>query len=187
MRHLTKILIEGLDRLGKDTLASAIQHRHGYYQVLHYTRPRRLDCYAAKDGAPAERQYQEASFRTMFQLLRDARESPLICNRAHLGECVYAPMYRGYDGGYVFELEREFRADKLPARLLLLTENFDVSRHFVDDGQGLGTSDKRRTEQARFIEALNRSSIPDKRVVCVTDIATGMLRSSESILNEALA
>ncbi len=110
MTTLNKFLIEGLDRLGKDTLIEGIQNRLGYHQVLHYSKPLELDCYLRDPSFSAQRHYQEASFRTMFHLLRDAHDANIICNRAHLGECVYAPLYRGYSGEYVFDIERDFKA-----------------------------------------------------------------------------
>jgi hypothetical protein len=182
-----KFLIEGLDRLGKDTLIQGIQHRRGYHQVLHYSKPLKLDCYLSDDGLSAERCYQEASFRTLFHFLRDVHAN-IICNRAHLGECVYAPLYRGYSGDYVFDIESEFNAGALAStRLILLTEDFDVSRHYVDDGLSLGAADQRRKEQGLFCAAFNRSAIQDKRVVCVTDRATGDFRSKSAIVDEAVA
>ncbi len=184
---VSKFLIEGLDRLGKDTLIEGIQHRRGYHQVLHYSKPLRLDCYLSDDGFSAERRYQEASFRTLFQFLRDVQAN-IVCNRAHLGECVYAPLYRGYSGDYVFDIEAECDAGALAsARLILLTEDFNVSRHYVDDGLSLGPADKRRKEQDLFYAAFNRSTIKDKRVICVTDRATGDFRLKSSIIDEALA
>lgn len=181
-------LIEGLDRVGKDTLIKGIQNRLGYHQVLHFTKPMTLDCYASTSGVSVLRQYQEASFRTMFHFLRGVPLAQLICNRAHLGECVYAPLYRDYPGEYVFDLEREFGAHELPhVRLILLTENFDVSVHFVDDKNSLGRPEERRKEQTMFLRAFDASLINDKRIVCVTDPVTGAFRSRDSVLDEVLA
>ena len=99
---MNKLMIEGLDRLGKDTLINGVLHKYGYHQVLHFSKPQMLECYtSAEAGDPVEskrealRRYQEASFKNMFSILHDARFSRIICNRAHLGECVYAPLYRG--------------------------------------------------------------------------------------------
>lgn len=112
----------------------------------------------------------------------------MIFNRSWLGESVYANMYRGYDGNYVFDLEKIAGIHTLQkTRLILLTEDFDVARHFVDDGESLGPIEKRAEEQARFIEAFNRSIIMDKRIICVTDPETGGFKSKDSILSEALA
>lgn len=192
MTATNKFLIEGLDRLGKDTLIQGIQHKRGYHQVLHYSKPAVLDCYVPlgdtvtnKELSAAQKKYQERSFRTMMAILGTAKYAHIICNRAHLGECVYAPLYRGYSGEYVFDLERQFDLRSAPARLILLTEDFENAKHFVDDGMSFDTS-KRAAEQELFLEAFGKSHILDKRVICVTDPATGAYRDKESILEEAL-
>ena len=183
-----KLLIEGLDRLGKDTLIRGVLDTHGYYHVIHFGKPERLDFYTRTDPEDALRKFQEASFRTLFQLLRGAPAARIICNRAHLGECVYAPIYRHYPGEYVFDIEREFDAHALPdTRLILLTEDFAKSRHFKDDGLSLGGADKRREEQDRFLAAFAQSTIADKRTVCVTDPLSGEYRAAAAILAEVLA
>jgi hypothetical protein len=193
---INKFMIEGLDRLGKDTLINGILHRRGFHHVLHYSKPLQLECYTqAEAGDPIEnkrealRRYQEASFRTMFSLVRDAKYSHLIFNRAHLGENVYAPMYRGYDGSYVFDMERSFLRDTTNLRLILLVENFDIAEELcsgiVDDGESFDFS-KRRAEQELFLAAFERSIIADKRVICVTDPAMGGYKPKGWILNEAL-
>lgn len=190
-----KFLIEGLDRLGKDTLINGILNKRGYHQVIHYSKPLELDCYipcptgmtATEIRSEALREYQVRSFRTMFQLLRDAQYAHLILNRAHLGECVYAPLYRQYSGDYVFDLERQFKMNEVRnARLILLWEDFQIARHFVDDGESLGAVEKRETEQNLFFDAFEESIMPDKRKVCVTDQATGGFRRKEDILAEVL-
>lgn len=189
MSQPNHFLLEGLDGLGKDTLLGGIQSRYGYHQVLHYTKPILLEFYSEKTPPSiALRKYQEASFRTMFQLLTGAPSAKIICNRAHLGECVYAPLYRKYSGEYVFEFEREFNAQQLShARLVLLTEDFGVSTHFVDDGKSLGGKEKRQEEQQLFLDAFHTSIFPDKRAICVTDRETGKFRNPESILMEVLS
>ena len=189
MPQPSHFVLEGLDRVGKDTLLGGIQHRNGYHQVLHYKKPVLLDYYSENmPVALALRKYQEASFRMMFQLLNGAPSAKIICNRAHLGECVYAPIYREYSGEYVFELEREFKAHQLSqARLVLLIEDFSVSRHFADDGKSLGGMEKRQEEQQLFLNAFDTSIFPDKRIVCVTDRETGEFRSPDSILIEVLS
>lgn len=182
-----KFILEGLDRLGKDTLANKLQQRLGYHLVLHYSRPLDLACYRGDGLADSSRRYQEASFRTMFGVLLDPSLA-VICNRSHLGECVYAPMYRGYSGDYVFELEQDFlNARPPPIRLVLLTENFSVANHTIDDGMGLGGPEKREQEQALFLNAFHQSALSDKRIVCVTDPISGAFRSPEDIANNVVA
>ena len=189
-----KFLIEGLDRLGKDTLINGILNKRGYHQVLHFSKPVMLNCYepcptgmtAAEMKAESLRRYQERSFRTMFSMLSDATYAHIICNRAHLGECVYAPLYRNYDGGYVFDLERSYMKGVHSTRLILLTEDFSISKHFVDDGESFDIT-KREQEQEMFLAAFEKSCIADKRIICVTDEGLGGFKPKEQILAAALA
>lgn len=195
MSSINKYLIEGLDRLGKDTLIDGILNTRGYHQVLHFSKPRELACYepsptgmtAAEMKSASLQEYQSRSFRTMFSLLRDAVYSPIICNRAHLGENVYAPLYRAYSGNYVFDMESAFLTDVHNVRLILLTEDFEYAKHFIDDGESLGAIENREKEQELFIAAFERSSISDKRILSVTDPAMGGFKRREWILDEALA
>ena len=188
-----QFLIEGLDRLGKDTLINGIQHKRGFHHVLHFSKPMVLETYSVGESTdPIEGkrealyQYQRASFWNMFTLLRDAQFSSLICNRAHLGECVYAPMYRGYAGEYVFDLERQFDVSAMHmTRLLLLVENFSVSKHFADDGESFDVT-KREQEQELFLAAFERSKFGHKRVINVT-APDGSFRDRHVILEEALS
>jgi hypothetical protein len=185
MTSARKILVEGIDRLGKDTLLGGIQGRRGFHLVLRYERPPLLECYAGESSP--QRTYQTASFRTLLELLCLDRDIRILCNRSHLGEFVYAPLYRQYSGEYVFELEREFRLNETSdVRLILLTEDFECSQHFVDDGKSLGAAEKRPVEQALFMEAFERSLISDKRIVSVTNRKSGAFRDSAEILEEAL-
>lgn len=178
-------IIEGIDRLGKSTLIEGIQNRLGYFQVIHYQKPKRLKCYRDVSESDALQMYQRSAFSAMFQILGSG--APIILDRAHLGEMVYAPIYRGYSGSYVLDLERSCCANATlgHVRMILLTENFDISAHFVDDGESFDVL-KRRQEQDLFIDAFNKSVITDKRIICVTDPKTGNFRNKEDILQEAL-
>lgn len=191
---INKYLIEGLDRLGKDTLIQGIQAKRGHHQVIHFSKPEIVEFYRpVQQGLPGDevkRQmlygYQRASFINLFNMLQQAKHAKIICNRAHLGEAVYSNLYRGYDGNYVFDLEASYGVHmNMQTRLVLLTEDFSVSKHFVDDGLSFDIT-KREQEQDMFIAAFELSLIRDKRIVCVTDTATGGFRSKEQILAEVL-
>ena len=192
-RAPTKILIEGLDRLGKSTLIKNIRNLYGYYEVIHYEKPQKLTIYeeSAADCVDTFSNemsnplflYQEASFKNMFRLIQSSAK--IIFDRAHLGEMVYAPLYRKYSGDYVIqmELDEEIHYNS-NVRLILLTEDFETSKHFKDDGQSFDPA-KREDEQFMFINAFNRSYIADKRIVCVTD-ADGNFKPEQQILKEAM-
>ncbi len=182
-----KFLIEGIDRLGKDRLIAGLQKQLGYHAVIHCSKPIRSEYYVKQSEKDALRLFQVDTFRTMFAILRDMPLMRVIYNRAHLGECVYAPLYRSYSGDYVFELEREFDMPHITdLRLILLVENFEVSKHFSDDGKSLGPTNERKKEQDFFLGAFASSTIPDKRVVNVTDADTGEFRAPDAILDEVL-
>jgi thymidylate kinase len=190
--------IEGLDRLGKSTLIEGIRNALGYYEVIHFSKPQRLAAYAETAGPcfdwrgaeiPASSlpayHYQRESFRnSMLLAMSGAR---VIFDRWHIGEAVYSPLYRGYDGDFVFTFERTHGLDESgDIRLVLLTEDIAAASHFIDDGDSLGPVAKRAEEQQLFIDAFNKSIIRDKRMVCVTDPATGAFKSKERILAEVL-
>ncbi len=186
-------IIEGLDRLGKSTLIENIQKESGFYQTVHMSKPKKLPYYERQTVVPPRLApknealflYQRDSFITMFNLIHS--DAHLIFDRAHLGEAVYAPLYRGYSGDYVFELERAMNVqDAESVRLILLVEDFKTSKHFVDDGESFDIT-KREQEQDMFMTALSRSRFKDKKVICVTDQTTGDFRPQHDILKEAMA
>lgn len=170
--------VEGLDILGKSTLIQGIKDTLGFHQVIHFSKPEKL---AAYNGDLQK--YQEASFRNSMELIRS--NGHLIFDRWHLGEVVYSPLYRGYDGSYVYQLEKDYQLDWLQIRLILLTENFATSKHFVDDGESFDIT-KREQEQNMFLEAFGRSIIYDKRNINVT-ADNGSYRNKADILAEALS
>jgi hypothetical protein len=183
----------GLDRLGKSTLIDGIRNQFGYYEIIHFSKPQKLAAYAntsEKCGVPQGGQqvwhYQHEGFLNSMILANSGAR--IIFDRWHLGEAVYSPMYRNYSGEYVFAMETMHGLDMHPSlRLILLIENFEIARHFVDDGESLGAVEKREEEQARFIEAFHKSNIKDKRIVSVTDPALGGFKPKDWILQEALS
>lgn len=190
--HKNTYIVEGLDNLGKSTLIEGIKNELGFYQVIHCQKPELLDFYydgpSRRSGQRmAQYAYQRASFeQLMWTLKRADHQMKFIFDRSWLGESVYAELYRGYSGDYVFEIEEQNQIDLVEnTRLILLTEDFSKSTHFRDDGHNLGTSDMRAGEQELFKRAFNRSLISDKKIICVTD-EDGKFRSKEDILKDAL-
>lgn len=186
-------IIEGLDRLGKSTLIENIQRECGFYQTVHMSKPKKLPFYERQAVVPPELtkknealfMYQRDSFITMFNLIHS--DAHLIFDRAHLGEAVYAPLYRGYPGDYVFDLERAMNVNEAEGvRLILLVEDFKTSKHFVDDGDSFDIT-KREQEQDMFLSAFNRSKFVDKKIINVTNATTGQFRHQLDILKEATA
>ena len=119
----------------------------------------------------------------MFKLLRD--NTRLICNRAHLGETVYAKRYRNYNGNYVFDIERRFHESEnsLNKTLLVLLYTSDFS-FITDDGLSLDVT-KREEEQNDFIEAYSKSIIPNKIMIDVNNGSSGFI-SKDLVLGAVL-
>lgn len=184
-------LIDGLDRLGKDSLIRNIQVKLGYHTVIHKSKPVKSLFYndkIDKFGKTSEFWYQHDSFSNDIALLKQSSALNLsfIFNRTWIGEAVYSNLYRGYDGNYVFDLEKNAGLHSLDnVKLILLTEDFSVSKHFVSDGDSFDDS-KRQQEQNLFIEAFNKSIIKNKKIVCVTDPVYGTFRRFEDILDEVV-
>lgn len=186
-----KYLIEGIDRLGKSTLVNGILNTEGYNLVIHYDKPLDLNYYKCDDmhgffcdpekDTPngRKKQFMTDLNHVMFQMIQNLN-APIIFDRAHLGETVYAPLYRKYDGDYVFDIEKAYQTDS--ARLILLiSSNLDM---ITDDGLSFDPANK-LIEQQRFLRAFSLSQIKDKIIIDVHN-GKGGFKSKEQILDEAL-
>jgi thymidylate kinase len=160
-------IIEGCDRLGKSTLINQIKQELGFHQVIHFGKPEVLNFYSNNlcDG-DAKEFYQTDSFINGFVLLSESN-SNLIFDRFHIGEFVYAPRYRGYDGSYVFNLEKSYEVDKWDHVTLVLMTTSDWS-FIQDDGESFDFS-KKEEEQNSFIEAFNKSIFKHKVLIDIND------------------
>lgn len=153
---LSNLIIEGIDRIGKDTLVTGVLDKLGFMQVVHYQKPLALQFLNGSFEA-----YQRASFYKMFLMLDQGQ---MLLNRAHLGEVVYAPRYRKYDGSYVFELEASHPIALNNTMLVLLHTSSWVP--ITDDGESFDFS-KKDEEQASFKEAWESSAITHKLMIDV--------------------
>jgi len=203
----TKFLIDGIDRLGKSSLIKKIQEELGYHLVIHYDKPKLLpnlidtaDCIKRAEVSEtdydesyrnlsienlARRLYQEDANRNMFKLL--GTDMNIILDRTHLGEMVYAPLYRKYSGEYVYQMEQDLIDSKTytfhdDIRLILLTSS--NTEMLVDDGLGFDPS-KKNDEQNLFIDAFNRSKLTNKVIVDVHN-GNGGYKTYEEVFNEAI-
>lgn len=178
------VIIEGLDRLGKSSLIENIIRQRGFHNYLHYEKPKAVEYYGASLEA-----YQRDSFRYGFNLISNAQlwSSNIVFDRFHLGEYVYSPMYRGYDGDYVFDLESEcienlvLKKAEDTIKLILLTSS-DFS-FISDDGLSFNPENKEK-EQIKFIEAFNKSAIVNKVIIDVHN-GNGGFKTPQEIYLEA--
>lgn len=192
----SNFIIEGVDRLGKGTLINGLLQNLGHHTVIHYDKPKKLKYFDETGGWTGKLgelgdlgRYQYLSFVHGFDLLRNS--SNIIFDRFHLGETVYGPRYRGYSGDYVFDLEDGFTKSmdawtkgyaKRVRMILLTTSDFSF---IEDDGDSFDFNAK-EAEQEDFIAAFERSSMPVKVLIDVSN-GKGGFKTADEILQEALA
>jgi thymidylate kinase len=170
------IIIEGLDRTGKNSLCKALFEHitdHGGNVIYrHWGFP--------QGSTNQERiEYQKFSFKKEFDLhksilnddyYKGKSNSALIWNRAHLGEAVYGKLYRDYDPSWIYNLEALYGFDQNPEIYLILLE---ADAEFVcknDDGQSFTNQiEKKQIEIDLFNQAFENSKIPNKIKIKVND------------------
>ena len=118
----------------------------------------------------------------------------LIFNRSHLGETVYSPLYRGYSGDYVFDIEKKYtKALRENLYLITLTNN----PHTIlkrDDGKSFyGNEEEVKAEVDGFMRAHKLSTIKNKlhidvgtmSAIEVCNIIIDFLQTKNTITGEA--
>lgn len=178
MKH---IIIEGIDRMTKSTVIENLQKKLGHYIVIHYGKPLKSKIYDEN-----LEKFQRESFKNGMMLLC-ASQAPLMFDRFSLGEYVYSPLYRGYDGSYTFEYEKKLGLTQKHVNdnivlILLTTSNFSF---LVDDGESHDFT-KKEEEQERFIEAFNKTNLTNKIIIDVHN-GKGFYKTEKEIIEEILS
>lgn len=163
------IILEGLDRVGKSTQAEkllSVLHDLPVH-TLHYSSPKGF-----KDKLEAKawltRQYQ-----TMFQLTASMYgKAHFILDRSHVSEMVYAPMYRGYSGDYVLEIERDaWNFIPFVMNDTCLVTFVDEPEHLVAREDGLSFAadvESKKREIDAFLAATEKSTLRHKKVINIS-------------------
>lgn len=177
---MTIALIEGIDRIGKSSCVNHLveQRNYGY---THFGRP---------DGnnSTERAHFQKGTFDRMFKILAalSGQQVRLVFDRAHLGELVYGPMYRGDSGvdlSYIYEMESSAPFDDV-VLILLYHRDLDVVRT-RDDGLGFDIS-KIENEQNLFLNAFHCSRLRNKRIMDVTTMSKpDMFKSLDTIITSS--
>jgi hypothetical protein len=134
------------------------------FQKLHYS------SLPFKGDIEQHTTYSKRLYDDMFKLMLSAKEKNInvIFNRAHLGETVYSPLYRGYSGDYVFDIEKNY-VNELREELYLITLVNDP--HIVwgrDDGNSLSKNEEEiKAEVDGFRRAHRLSKIKNKLMINV--------------------
>lgn len=168
------IVVEGVDRVGKDTQIKNIKREFSkdgiLFHEVHYTADIVKDMLPVGSFNASLKYYGD-----MFFLMKSMAYAGVssVFNRAHLGEYVYAQKYRGYNGEYVFDLEKDaLRQFKMISREIKLVVFVDDPERLVlrEDGESLGKSIENKTEECdRFKTAFEMSNIKRKLLIDIRD------------------
>ncbi len=177
-------IFEGMDNCLKDTLIQKLRsHLSPQTQVLKYSSP--------PPNIESPELWQKEHFKDMFDLLELNLQLSgyrnLILNRAHIGEYVYSPLYRGYDGSWIFDLEKSFlkkiksHANKI--KLFVFYDSNDEQLGLREDGQSFSESNfsKMASERNKFLNAFEKSSIKLKRSYDLSDFYIKSLDEKKTI------
>jgi len=92
----------------------------------------------------------------------------IIFDRSHLGESVYAPLYRGYSGDYVFNIEQGYVKDLKHDLYLITLVNDPSTIYNRDDGKSFYKNEEGvRAEVEGFQVAHRKSNIKNKLLINV--------------------
>lgn len=158
------IIVEGMDRVGKNTQIEQLllSFPDLVFHKLHYTKLPFKDKNKIRD-------YSEKLYKDLLNLLNN-KDINFISNRSYIGEYVYSQKYRGYDGSYVFDLEKEFDLENV--YLIVLVNSNIVMLQTRDDGDSLSSKTKDLIEEYNlFKEAYNKSKIKNKIFIDCEDLS----------------
>lgn len=153
------ILVEGPDNVGKTTLIQGIQNKLNdiQFHVLHYSNVK-------QESKEKSILYNKTIYKQMFELFNS--DLSFICDRSHLGEMVYGPIYRNYSGEYVLDLEANSGlCDEIYLVTLIDTSDNLITR---DDGLSFSTESIIKNQEIRnFVNAHEKSNIKNKLIINV--------------------
>lgn len=160
------IIIEGTDNSGKSTQANLLIKNISnlIFHKVHYS------SLPFKNKTKKTQEYSLRMYNDMFRIMKSLKESNIniIFDRSHLGESVYAPLYRGYSGDYIFNLEKEYIND-LKNNLYLITLINDSSTIYSrDDGKSFYKNEEDvKAEVNGFQISHKKSNIKNKLLINV--------------------
>ena len=164
------IVVDGPDNVGKSTLIKNLKDHFNdiTFHTLHYTNVKH-------SGSVELIEYSTKLYKEMFDLMffvSTKEKSGVICDRSHLDELVYGPIYRGYTGAYVLDIERAFKHIKPVWDNLVLITLYDDPENLIAREDGLSFSvdlEKKKTEIENFKFAHEKSLIEHKMLLNIKD------------------
>jgi len=160
------IIIEGTDNSGKSTQAELLikNLNNLIFHKVHYS------SLPFKEDKRKNQEYSLRMYNDMFRIMKDLQGSNvnIIFDRSHLGESVYAPLYRGYSGDYVFNIEQGYIKDLKHDLYLITLVNDPTTIYNRDDGKSFYKNEEGvRAEVEGFQVAHRKSNIKNKLLINV--------------------
>ena len=158
------IIIEGPDAVGKSTLIKSLQ---SYLYNLEKVYPTQTLYYynlktSKEEMLRVSHLHYAEGFKTLIKSYHEDKKH-LLLDRFHLGEYVYSEKYRGYDGSYVFDFEKQYVNVFEDNTLLILL--YDDAENLIsrDDGLSLSVNiDDKNEEIQRFLTAFELTELKNK-------------------------
>ena len=167
-----KILLEGIDGVGKSSLAKELAEVFNIPCIKHLGKPKSIKRYKG-----CKIKYQLEVFKRFNKVLLSNVD--VVYDRAHLGEFVYGPLYRGKPCCTLSEIEDGTRTKDI-VLILLVTDNFDMLR---DDGENFDSNNQER-EQEMFKNAFHQSRVKNKILIYINEGED--FRNRDDIVKEVL-
>lgn len=176
------IIIEGPDRVGKTTLIRNLKNYYNdiKFHTLSY-------CNVKQDHIQDYQDYANHLYNEMFNLmyLHDDKirynsilsktlkysNTGIICDRSHIGEMVYAPMYRNHNPEkMILAIESNWKYFDFFKEIILITLTCSADVLIErEDGESFSIElNKKHEEIRRFKEAHNKSNITKKILIDTT-------------------
>lgn len=159
------LILEAPDNCGKSTQVEKIIHLFHDKSIhqLHYSF---IKGFSEKEDIQS---YSCKLYSDMFQLLySNYKDMDFILDRSHIGEMVYGPLYRKYNGDYVILIENYWKDYKDFWNEIYLITFIDNPSNIIEreDGKSLSIKyDMKIKEIDNFIKAHNKSLIKNKLII----------------------
>jgi len=166
------VIFEGPDNIGKGTqiklFHTNILFMDMIFQTLHYS------------GLPFKHpedhiEYSERLYDDMFKMMSHSvnfTNRSFVFDRSHIGEMVYAPLYRHYSGDYVLDIEKKY-LDFLNKHLYVIALA-GTDMHKRDDGKSFYKNEEEALkENTQFMKAYANTGIKNKVMLFVDGFSPG--------------
>ena len=190
MKH---IIIEGGDRLGKNTILESLcaHYKYNNITIRHFDKPPTNLTIKETLEFQFEVFYKEMLFANHISESIDGdkwgyHDNILIWNRSHLGEYVYSQLFRGIKKSDVIEMIKTFESRNRETDQYLITLTASP-RFFLaqEDGESFSQNIEDKSKELRlFKEAHSISLIPNKKLITVNE--GDSYRDKDIIFNEVL-